>query len=128
MRMPIANCLAWPGRSKIPGPKLDLARIGRLTFERPDLDRFPAPKLARSALEAGGWATNILNAANEVAVAAYLAGTIGFLQIARVVEETLERAAVQGLVDAPTSVKEALGLDKEGRRIAAGLLGRRDSG
>jgi len=91
------------------------------------VDRFPALKLARDALEAGGWASNILNAANEVAVAAYLAGTIGFLQIARVVEETLERAAVQGLVNAPATIKEALALDKEGRRIAASLLGRREA-
>jgi 1-deoxy-D-xylulose-5-phosphate reductoisomerase len=127
MRMPIAYCLAWPVRSKIPGPKLDLARIGKLTFERPDVERFPALKLARVALEAGGWATNILNAANEVAVAAYLAGTIGFLQIARVVEETLERGAVQGFADAPATVKDALALDREGRRIATSYLGRAEA-
>ena len=127
MRMPIAHCLAWPARSKVPGVRLDLARIGKLTFERPDVDRFPALKLARSALEAGGWATNILNAANEIAVAAYLAGTIGFLEIARVVEQSVERAAVEGLVQSPTTIKDALALDKEGRRIAAGLLGRRET-
>jgi 1-deoxy-D-xylulose-5-phosphate reductoisomerase len=127
MRLPIALCLAWPARSKVPGLRLDLARIGKLTFERPDLDRFPALKLARAALETGGWATNILNAANEVAVAAYLAGTIGFLQIARVVEESLERAAVQGFTEPPATIKDALALDKEGRRIAAGLLGRRET-
>ena len=127
MRMPIAHCLAWPARSKVAGPKLDLARVGKLTFERPDVDRFPSLKLARTALEAGGWATNILNAANEVAVAAYLAGTIGFLQIARVVEETVERAAVQGFGHAPATIKDALALDKEGRRIAAGLLGRKEA-
>jgi len=126
MRMPIAHCLAWPARSKVPGLRLDLARIGKLTFERPDVDRFPALKLARSALEAGGWATNILNAANEIAVAAYLAGTIGFLEIARVVEQSIERAAVEGLVQSPTTIKDALALDKEGRRIAAGLMGRRE--
>jgi 1-deoxy-D-xylulose-5-phosphate reductoisomerase len=127
MRLPIALCLAWPARSKLAGTRLDLARVGKLTFERPDVDRFPALKLARTALETGGWATNILNAANEIAVAAYLAGTIGFLQIARVVEETLERAAVQGFAGAPTTIKDALALDKEGRRIAAGLLGRRET-
>jgi 1-deoxy-D-xylulose-5-phosphate reductoisomerase len=127
MRMPIAHCLAWPARSKVPGPRLDLARLGKLTFERPDPDRFPALKLARAALEAGGWATNILNAANEIAVAAYLAGTIGFLEIARVVEDTLERAAVQGFAEPPSTIKDALALDKEGRRIASGLLGRRET-
>src|SRR5262249_5050038 len=123
----IAHCLAWPARSQVPGPKLDLARIGKLTFERPDLDRFPALKLARTALEAGGWATNILNAANEVAVAAYLACTIRFLQIARGVEETAEQAAVRGFGDAPATIKDALALDKEGRRIAASLLNRREA-
>ena len=128
--LPVAQSisfLAWPARSQVPGQRLDLARIGKLTFERPDLDRFPALKLARSALEAGGWATNILNAANEIAVAAYLAGTIGFLEIARVVEQSIERAAVEGFVQPPTTIKDALALDKEGRRIAAGLLGRRET-
>jgi 1-deoxy-D-xylulose-5-phosphate reductoisomerase len=127
MRMPIAHCLSWPGRSPIGGPRLDLTRIGRLTFERPDLDRFPALRVARAALGAGSWATNILNAANEVAVAAYLAGSIGFLEIARMVEETIERAAAQGLSKAPGTIKDALALDREGRRIATGLLAKRES-
>ena len=127
MRMPIAHCLAWPKRARDSGTHLDLARIGRLTFERPDTDRFPALKLARSALDAGGWATNILNAANEIAVAAYLAGTIGFLDIAKVVEDSIERAAVQGLDKAPESIKEALALDREGRRIASAFLPGRQS-
>ena len=125
MRMPIAHCLAWPERSPVPGPRLDLAKVGRLTFERPDTLRFPALKLARTALDAGGWATNILNAANEIAVAAYLAGTIGFLEIARIVEDTIERAEATGLNRSPTTVKDALALDREGRRIAQGLLTRR---
>jgi glutamine synthetase len=68
-----------------------------------------------------------LNAANEIAVAAYLAGTIGFLEIARVVEQSIERAAVEGFVQSPTTIKDALALDKEGRRIAASLLGRRET-
>jgi 1-deoxy-D-xylulose-5-phosphate reductoisomerase len=127
MRMPIAHCLSWPGRSPIGGQRLDLARIGRLTFERPDLDRFPALRIARAALGAGSWATNILNAANEVAVAAYLAGTIGFLEIARMVEETVERAAAQGLSKAPASIRDALALDREGRRLATGLLAKRET-
>lgn len=127
MRMPIAHCLSWPQRSPIGGPRLDLTRIGRFTFERPDLDRFPALRIARAALGAGSWATNILNAANEVAVAAYLAGNIGFLEIARLVEETIERAAAQGLSHAPGSIKDALALDREGRRIATSLLTRRET-
>jgi 1-deoxy-D-xylulose-5-phosphate reductoisomerase len=127
MRMPIAHCLSWPARSPIAGPRLDLARIGRFTFERPDLDRFPALKIARAALGAGSWATNILNAANEVAVAAYLAGTIGFLEIARMVEQTLERAAAQGFSKAPATIRDALALDREGRRLATGLLAKRET-
>jgi 1-deoxy-D-xylulose-5-phosphate reductoisomerase len=127
MRMPIAHCLAWPKRSPVAGPRLDLSRIGRLTFERPDLDRFPALKIARAALGAGSWATNILNAANEVAVAAYLARNIGFLEIARMVEDTIERAAAQGFSKAPATIKDALALDREGRRIASGLLTRRET-
>jgi 1-deoxy-D-xylulose-5-phosphate reductoisomerase len=125
MRMPIAYCLAWPERSPVPGPRLDLAKAGRLNFERPDTLRFPALKLARTALDAGPWATNILNAANEIAVAAYLAGTIGFLDIAKIVEDTIERAEATGLNRSPTTVKDALALDREGRRIAQGLLTRR---
>ena len=89
MRMPIAHCLSWPKRSRVAGPALDLAKLGRLNFARPDLDRFPALKLARQALAAGGWATNVLNAANEVAVAAFLEERIGFMDIPRVVEASL---------------------------------------
>ncbi|HMN84739.1 MAG TPA: 1-deoxy-D-xylulose-5-phosphate reductoisomerase [Bauldia sp.] len=126
MRMPIAHCLSWPKRSKVAGPPLDLVKLGRLNFARPDLDRFPALKLARQALAAGGWATNVLNAANEVAVAAFLAGNLGFLDIARIVEETIGQAEKQGLNRSPGSIKDALALDKEGRRIAGTLLPRPD--
>lgn len=118
MRMPIAHCLAWPARGRETALGLDLTKVGRLTFERPDLDRFPALRIAREALAAGGWATNILNAANEVAVAAYLAGTITFPEIARMVEDTLSEARAAGLDTTPTSIREVLALDKEGRRIA----------
>jgi 1-deoxy-D-xylulose-5-phosphate reductoisomerase len=127
MRMPIAHCLSWPKRHPAMGAHLDLARINKLVFERPDVNRFPALGLARAALEAGVWATNILNAANEVAVAAYLAGNIGFLEIARKVEDTIEKAAAQGLDQAPASIKDALALDREGRRIANALIGRRET-
>ena len=83
MRIPIAYALAWPERMETPAQRLDLAAIGRLDFEAPDLERFPALRLAREALEAGGAAPIVLNAANEVAVAAFLDGGIGFPDIVR---------------------------------------------
>ncbi|HEX7968361.1 MAG TPA: 1-deoxy-D-xylulose-5-phosphate reductoisomerase [Stellaceae bacterium] len=89
MRTPIANALGWPQRIAAPSPRLDLAQLGRLTFEAPDPLRFPALRLARTALQSGGGAPTVLNAANEVAVAAFLDGRIGFLDIAAIVEETL---------------------------------------
>lgn len=89
MRTPIAYTLGWPQRVAAPSPRLDLAEIGNLTFEHPDLERFPALRLAREALKAGGPAPTILNAANEVAVAGFLGSRIGFLDIPDVVEETL---------------------------------------
>jgi len=124
MRMPIAHCLAWPARGRDTTLGLDLTKVGRLTFERPDLDRFPALRIAREALAADGWATNILNAANEIAVAAFLAGTIGFPEIARLVEETLGEARGAGLDKTPATIKEVLALDKEGRRIAGNAVQR----
>lgn len=93
MRTPIASALAWPERMHTPSRRLDLAEIGRLTFEKPDFDRFPALKLAFEALERGGTATTVLNAANEVAVAAFLDRRIGFLEIAAVVDHALEACA-----------------------------------
>ncbi len=90
MRVPIAYALAWPARMLSPVERLDLARIGTLTFEAPDVERFPAIALSRSALEAGNGATAVLNAANEVAVARFLEGTVGFLDIAALVDRTLE--------------------------------------
>ncbi len=122
MRTPIAHCLYWPARGNDAGLGLDLAKVGRLTFEKPDIEKFPALKIARRALDAGGWATNVLNAANEIAVAAYLAGSIGFLEIARLVGDTMEDVAVAGLDRSPETIKDALVLDKESRRIATGLI------
>jgi 1-deoxy-D-xylulose-5-phosphate reductoisomerase len=119
MRMPIAHCLAWPSRARETTLGLDLTRLGRLTFERPDTDRFPALRVARDALAAGGWATNVLNAANEIAVASYLSGAIAFPEIARLVEDTLSAARSAGLDSTPTTLKEVLALDKEGRRLAS---------
>src|SRR5690606_34508777 len=91
MRTPIAYALAWPRRMAAPSARLDLTQIAKLTFEAPDSERFPALALARQALQTGGAAPTILNAANEVAVHGFLDGRIGFLDIAAVVEETLAR-------------------------------------
>ncbi len=91
MRTPIAYTLAWPERMRTPCPRLDLAALTTLSFESPDPVRFPALSLTRHALQSGGAAPTILNAANEAAVAGFLAGRIGFLDIARIVERALEQ-------------------------------------
>jgi 1-deoxy-D-xylulose-5-phosphate reductoisomerase len=124
MRGPIAHCLAWPDRSPVGAAGLDLAALGGLTFEQPDPGRFPALRIALAALAAGGWATNILSAANEVAVASFLAGKLGFLQIAEIVEETIERAESTVPGKAPATIEDAVALDREGRRIAAAVVER----
>jgi 1-deoxy-D-xylulose-5-phosphate reductoisomerase len=111
MRVPIAHALAWPERMATPCQPLDLATIGRLDFEAPDLVRFPAIRLARDAIEAGGARPAILNAANEVAVAAFLEGRIGFLEIAMIVEETLTRYSPAS----PASIEEIWAIDREAR-------------
>ena len=118
MRIPIAHCLAWPARIATSSPRLDLARIGRLDFEEPDPVRFPALRLAREALRSGGGAPTVLNAANEIAVAAFLGCRIGFLDIARIVEDTLVRI---GDADA-SSLEAVVALDVEARRVADGRL------
>ena len=118
MRTPIAYSLGWPARMAAPAPRLDLAELGQLTFEAPDNKRFPALKLAREALQTGGVAPTILNAANEVAVGGFLANRIGFLDIARIVERTLENIAparMQSLAD----VRE---VDTNARVVAESLL------
>jgi 1-deoxy-D-xylulose-5-phosphate reductoisomerase len=122
MRIPIAHCLAWPNRIKGPAERLDLARHGTLTFEEPDLARFPALRLAREALEAGGGAPTVLNAANEVAVAAFLARGLHFLGIATLVEATLAAATKRGLVREPTTVEDAIVVDHDSRSLATELL------
>ena len=91
MRTPIAYALAWPERMAAPVERLDLTKLGGLTFQKPDLDKFPALKLARNALEAGGMAPNILNAANEIAVDAFLRGNISFPQITEITDAVLSR-------------------------------------
>ena len=100
MRAPIACAFAWPDRLPWPAPRLDLAAMGQLTFEAPDLQRFPAIALARAALDAGGGAPAAMNAANEIAVAAFLDRKIGFLDIAPLVSDTLDRMNGVGDLDA----------------------------
>ncbi|MED5395100.1 MAG: 1-deoxy-D-xylulose-5-phosphate reductoisomerase [Pseudomonadota bacterium] len=118
MRTPIAYALAWPERMATPAPRLDLAEVGALSFEPPDPVRFPALRLAREALQMGGAAPTLLNAANEVAVHSFLAGKLEFLGISRVVEKTLERASVRTIKD----LTEVAAADSEARQIAEGLI------
>ncbi len=115
MRTPIAYALAWPDRMETPCARLDLAKIGRLDFEAPDHVRFPALQLAHEALAAGGARPAILNAANEVAVAAFLAGAVKFLEIAAIVYDTLARYDPA----APESLDAVLAIDAEARARAA---------
>lgn len=114
MRVPIAHALAWPRRMETPCQRLDLATIGRLDFEAPDYARFPCLKLARAALAAGGARPAILNAANEVAVAAFLSRRIGFLEIAAIVSDTLDRYDPA----APETLDQVLAIDAEARILA----------
>ena len=120
MRTPIAHCLAWPERIDGPAKKLDLAAIGQLTFEAPDPVRFPSLRLVQEALRAGGAMPTVFNAANEVAVAAFLDGKIGFGGIARLVEATMEAAAKTNAL--PKSADDALSIDHSSRNMARGLL------
>jgi len=122
MRIPIAHCLAWPERIDGPAAKLDLARIGALNFEDPDPERFPALALGRRALETGGAAPTILNAANEVGVAAFIERQIGFGGIAALVEATLDGAERQGQIPEPQNIDEALAVDQLARSLAVKLL------
>ena len=108
MRIPLAYALAWPERMATPAQRLDFARIGRLDFELPDLERFPALRIAREALEQGGAAPAVLNAANEVAVASFLSGEIRFPQIAQLVQEVLNKARY----DQPRSIDDVLEIDR----------------
>lgn len=119
MRVPIASCLAWPERMETPCEPLDLAAIGQLTFQPPDENLFPATRICREAIQRGGGAPAILNAANEVAVGAFLDGRLGFLQITRLVEATLDALSAAE----PGSLEEVLALDAEARSKATDLLG-----
>lgn len=119
MRVPIASCLAWPRRMGTPMATLDLASIGSLSFEPPDETRFPATRIAREAAQAGGSAPAVLNAANEVAVAAFLAGKIAFSEIAVMVERVL---ATGNQPPAPRSLDEVLAVDAVARARARETL------
>jgi 1-deoxy-D-xylulose-5-phosphate reductoisomerase len=118
MRIPISYALGWPERIPTPAARLDLVELGRLDFEAPDPERFPALRLARQALESGGGASVVLNAANEVAVELFLAARIAFTEIASIVEEALESFAAP----APANIADVMELDRETRaRVIASL-------
>ncbi len=121
MRTPIAHALAWPRRMAVDLPRLDLAALARLDFFAPDTKRFPALRLAREALRAGGGAPTILNAANEAAVGLFLERRLGFLDIAAVVEESLAALGAP----ATTSLEDVLALDAAARQDAAARAARR---
>ena len=118
MRTPISYALAWPDRLETPAPQLELDQIANLTFEAPDIKRFPALRLVREALSARGSATIVLNAANEVAVRSFLDHHIGFLDIVKIVGQTLNKQSFNG----PTTIDDVTGIDKEARIIAEDLV------
>lgn len=118
MRVPIASCLAWPERMETPLAPLDLAAIGELTFQAPNEELFPATRICREAIEAGGAAPAILNAANEIAVEAFLSGQIAFTRITAVAQETLARYTAP----APGTLEEVLAIDAEARDRARTAL------
>jgi 1-deoxy-D-xylulose-5-phosphate reductoisomerase len=119
MGVPILYALAYPERRPTPGARLDLARVGQLTFFEPDVDKFPCLRLARAALERGGSAPVVLNAANEIAVAAFLEGRIGFTRIAELIERALDTVALTE----PKVVDDCVVVDADTRRLVRGLIG-----
>lgn len=122
MRTPIALALSWPSRMAAPTARLDLVRLGSLTFEAPDEQRFPSIALARAALARGGTAPAVLNAANEIAVHAFLRGGIGFLDIARTVAKCLDAADAMGLLTPGGRLEDVLAVDAESRQLARTML------
>lgn len=119
MGVPILYALAYPERRPTPGARLDLPRVGQLTFFEPDAEKFPCLRLARAALEQGGSAPVVLNAANEVAVAAFLDRRIGFTRIAELIERALDSVAHTE----PTAVDDCVVIDAEARRVVHALIG-----
>lgn len=122
MRIPIAHCLGFPDRITGRAARLDLAKIGQLTFEAPDFARFPGLRLAYDALRIGNGATTVYNAANEIAVAAFIAQKIRFGAIARLVEDTLNSWVRAGNQAPLGSADDAIALDQQARNLAATLL------
>ncbi len=122
MRTPIAHTLAWPQIMPAPSARLDLASLGKLTFEAPDETRFPALALARNSLQMGGGAPTILNAANEAAVTAFLGGQIGFLDIPRVVEGALDQLTKGQAVADLSALEDVFALDSQAREQAKRLM------
>lgn len=118
MKTPIAYALGWPQRLDVPSIRLRLTEIGALTFEPPDTDRFPALRLARQVLQFGGSAPVVFNAANEIAVDAFLNGMIGFLDIPAVVEETLNRLPLRSLA----TLDDVMETDAEARQVSAEIV------
>ncbi|MBI4590956.1 MAG: 1-deoxy-D-xylulose-5-phosphate reductoisomerase [Candidatus Rokubacteria bacterium] len=118
MGIPILYALTYPERRPCPAPALNLAEVGQLTFHEPDIGKFPCLALARQALARGGSAPVVLNAGNEVAVAAFLAGRVGFTQIAELIAEVLERFPVKEL----SSIEDCVAMDRETRRVAEEIL------
>ena len=122
MRTPIAAGLAWPARMAAPTKRIDLVELGSLSFEEPDETRFKALGLARQAMQSGGAAPAVLNAANEVAVEAFLTGRLKFLHIAQLVAETLEKTAARGLLTDAKDLSAVLAIDAAARELALILL------
>ena len=127
MRIPIAHALAWPGRIQTSAPRLDLTAVAALTFEKPNPIRFPALRLARAAIQTGQGAPTALNAANEIAVGAFLDGKIGFLDIATLVEETLEALIARRIIAAgaePMAFDHIHEIDDAARKAALDFANR----
>ena len=122
MRIPIAHCLAWPERIDGPAERLNLARIGNLTFEAPDTGRFPALAIARRVLEAGGATPTVFNAANEIAVASFVERRLSFAGIAALVEATIDAAERRNATNEPETIEDALAVDHIARSLTQDLL------
>lgn len=123
MRTPIAYALGWPERIQAPTARLDLIKLGQLTFEAPDEVRFPSLALAKAAMNRGGAATTVLNGANEMAVAAFLDHRIGFLDIAATVDKCLNHAERNGVVNRPQTLADVLEVDRLARQLARDVIG-----
>jgi 1-deoxy-D-xylulose-5-phosphate reductoisomerase len=122
MRTPIAYSLSYPARMVAPTVPLDLVKLGSLTFEAHDPDRFPSIGLALAALARGGSAPAVLNAANEVAVAAFLEGRIGFLDIAGTVATCLDKAEQASLIVVPSCLEDVVAVDQAARELARNVI------